>query len=136
MDRIKTIKEQIEVMKACSEGKTIQQYSKYIKGWFDLEIDDRLYEPAFNWEDKDYRIKPEIKKRPMTFEEIKKYWKEHRTEIFYYQNECFMINGFETLQDDNFLEKNFIYFNDSCLEYDTFIEYVTKEDGSKFEVEE
>ena len=87
---------------------------------------------------------PKKKKRPMTFEEIKEYWKNHRTEIYSYAKQhnveddeaWFMLMGFETQKCDDGDSINYIYFNDGFMDYATFITHVIREDGTKLEIEE
>ena len=57
-------KEKIEVMEAFESGKPIQISDRFSGGWGDWTSD---LAPAWNWEDNDYRVKPE----PETFWIIK-----------------------------------------------------------------
>mgnify|MGYP003329924594 CR=1 FL=1 len=53
---MKTTKEKIEVMQAFEEGKPIQiRINKEDGKWFDFKET-----PHWNWEENDYRIKPEL----------------------------------------------------------------------------
>lgn len=64
---MKTLKEKIAVMQAVDEGKQIQCLN-YKDRWVDI------YTPVWNWEENDYRVKPEPKApklRAYTFEEAK-----------------------------------------------------------------
>lgn len=125
----KTTKEMIYVMKAFDEGKQIQ--SRYNENFDDCEWND-ISIPSWNWNNCDYRVKPEHKKRPMTFDEIVAYWKEHRTEIVIdtRDNSIGFITSFS--KNGNNIE---IETCGSFVLLDDFIEYVTKEDGTKFEIE-
>lgn len=120
------------VFESITSGSTVLYFSKLnITGVTDdpehpFEADGTAYSYA-------YPV-PEEKMRPMTFEEIRDYWKEHRTEIYSYDKEysdeccveeCFMITGFET---------HYIYFNDGFMEYNTFVKHVIREDGTRFEI--
>ena len=60
-------KELLPIIKAFSEGKTIQ-YSNIDKKWVDIES------PSFNYEPSLYRIKPEQKYRP--FKSVEECWNE------------------------------------------------------------
>ena len=60
-------KELLPIIKAFSEGKTIQ-YSNNDKKWVDIES------PSFNYEPSLYRIKPELKYRP--FKSVEECWEE------------------------------------------------------------
>lgn len=50
-------KEKIEIMNAYLQGKQVQML--HDKTWHDM-----CFEPTWNWENTDYRIKPEVKYRP------------------------------------------------------------------------
>lgn len=56
-----TTKEKIEVMQAYADGKKIQYRRKFCKDWLDWGGE---VEPAWNWSDSQYRVKPEEKYRP------------------------------------------------------------------------
>lgn len=58
------IKEQIAVMQAFAEGKEIESKYTAANDWKPNSA------PSWNWRDFDYRIKPEPKLRPYTFEEL------------------------------------------------------------------
>ena len=58
------IEEQIAVMQAFAEGKEIEIYDGLKKEWVDIE------KPNWDWSNCVYRIKPETKLRPYTFEEL------------------------------------------------------------------
>lgn len=61
------IKEKIAVMQAFADGKKIEIClinADPIKKWF------VCYDPTWNWDSFDYRIKPEPKLRPYTFDEL------------------------------------------------------------------
>ena len=120
---MKAIEDMIEVMKAYNEGKIIQ--IKTVRGW-----EDELY-PSFNWADYDFRIKPNKKTRPMTFNEIVEYWKEHRTEIFEYKEEGYYRKG-SIIGYSQEIQK--FVFADMKISYEEIIRYCTREDGTKFEV--
>ena len=123
---MKTTKEMIEVMKAFDEGKEIESRS-YKTDWGDANS------PCWNWYDFDYRIKPEHKTRLMTFDEIVDYWKQHRTEMFHYNKYTNEEQGFITSVEYN---AEIITLCGYQLSVDEVYRLVTKEDGSKFEVEE
>ena len=57
-------KKAAEVMLAWTEGKTIEVAKKGDDGWVSLVL-----EPRWNWQDSDYRIKPEPRYRPFENEE-------------------------------------------------------------------
>lgn len=69
---------QISVMHAYREGKTIQVRKTEKEEWHDIGHIDR---PAWNWQNFDYRVKPELPKpkyRPFeSAEEVMKAIKEH-----------------------------------------------------------
>ena len=56
-----TTEEKIEVMKAYAEGKKIEWKPKGCQGW-----DEWIYhdDPSWNWDELDFRIKPEFTYRP------------------------------------------------------------------------
>jgi len=56
-----TTLEKIEVMKAYAEGKKVQTRDPGSYTWVDWTAE---FEPRWNWENMDYRIKPEEKYRP------------------------------------------------------------------------
>lgn len=60
-------------MEAAANGLSIQVKKKWVPGdvWTDVK------DPAFNWEDRDYRIKPRPSLRPYTWEEFAVALKEH-----------------------------------------------------------
>lgn len=58
------INQQIAVMQAFAEGKKIEIRGRRSKEWSDIE------DPSWDWVGFDYRIKPEPKLRPYTFEEL------------------------------------------------------------------
>ena len=125
---MKTTKEMIEVMQGYADGKEIEVCNP-LGLW---ETDNN---PYWNWFMRDYRIKPKSKTRPMTFEEIINYWKQHRTEIFTIihkdineDNEDVFITGV------NYEDKT-IYFGKYDYDDDDVYRFVRKEDGSKFEIE-
>lgn len=71
-----SIDEQITVMQAYKEGRIIECKPKYKKE----DVWEVLQEPVWNWQDFNYRVKPEPKHRPYTEEEIMK----AVTEALYY----------------------------------------------------
>lgn len=63
-----TTEEQIEIMQAYVDGKTIQTKSKHRKdGWEDFVANRN---PYWTWETIEYRVKPEPKYRPLKPEEL------------------------------------------------------------------
>ena len=71
-----SIDEQIAVMQAYKEGKKIEwKYNNEIYGWSEVQ------DPAWNWRDLDYRVKPEI--RPYTKEELLTAIREHGPMVRY-----------------------------------------------------
>lgn len=58
------IKEQIAVMQAFADGKEIEMSHRNEDAWTSTP------NPAWNWFSFDYRIKPESKLRPYTFDEL------------------------------------------------------------------
>ncbi len=61
---MKTTKEMIEVMQAFEAGKEIEFYSDTSHDWVYISI-----KPIWNWGEFDYRIKPQPKYVPFTFED-------------------------------------------------------------------
>ena len=127
---MKTTKEMIEIMKAFDEGKEIERCRIGFTDCSDMWIDDK--NPDWNWLSFNYRIKKESKTRPMTFEEIVAYWKEHRTEIISYNGHSVKRVGYIIGYDPN---DNSILIVDTWCAYEDVISICTKEDGTKFEVE-
>lgn len=130
---MKTVKEMTEVMQAYDEGKKIERINKkdgYVSSVINTEWD---------WEEYDYRIKSERTTRPMTLEEIVVWWKNHRTEIITfhktdYTEELYLtfITGIDIDKED----EHPICISPTWLSVEEFTTFCTKEDGSKFEVEE
>lgn len=108
-------KQAIAVMQAYCEGKSIQ-----FKGKKDIEWSnsDREGTFAWNWNVYDYRIKPEAKVRPYTFEEMCEAVKKHgllvKTKGI---NEVFAVGGFD--------EENVFYKEDCCETYEEFVKHNT-----------
>ena len=75
-----TTQEKIEVMQAYAEGKEIQTRCKTDMEWADWVVRG---EPKWNWEDLDYRIKPESTCRPYkdTEEMIEDFKKRFNVEV-------------------------------------------------------
>ena len=75
-----TTQEKIEVMKAYAEGKEIQTRCKTDMEWADWVVRG---EPKWNWEELDYRIKPESTYRPYkdTEEMIEDFKKRFNVEV-------------------------------------------------------
>lgn len=65
-------KEKIKVMQAFVDGKAIQYWDSFRNKWVDDEG-----EPIWNWRTSEFRIKPEMKIRPYTFEEMCEAVKKH-----------------------------------------------------------
>lgn len=65
-------KEKIKVMQAFVDGKAIQYWDSFRNKWVDNEG-----EPIWNWRTSEFRIKPETKIRPYTFEEMCEAVKKH-----------------------------------------------------------
>lgn len=60
---MKTTQEMIAVMQAFVDGKTIEANPVFADEW------DTCFEPVWNWNDTDYRVKPEPKYVPFSFED-------------------------------------------------------------------
>ena len=75
-----TTKEKIEVMKAYEDGKKIQTRDPGSYTWVDWTAE---FEPRWNWENIDYRIKPEPTYRPYkdTEEMIADFKKRFKVEV-------------------------------------------------------
>lgn len=134
---MKTTKEMFKIMKAYyEEGKIIQVRKEDNEEW---ESYDEDFPIVFNWQDFDYRIKPEPKERPMTFEEIIAYWKEHRTELFYIHFADNQLTGDlparQCIIGIDFNKKKFI-FKDYEFSAAEMRMHVRKEDRTEFEVED
>lgn len=83
---IKEYQRRIEVMQAFASGKVIQIKSGDWGEWVDSCLDTSMFEPIWDWNENDYRIKPEIKLRPYTYDELKK-------EVLKHGNFVETING-------------------------------------------
>lgn len=70
-----TIKEKIEVMKACVEGNKIQMRDVNKSTWYDVE------QPSWNWDACEYRVKPEPV-LPKSWEEFCKTHPMTNTEVY------------------------------------------------------
>lgn len=75
-----TTKEKIEVMKAYAEGKKIEWKPKGCQGWDEWTFNE---EPTWNWNECDFRIKPEPTYRPYkdTDEMIEDFKKRFNVEV-------------------------------------------------------
>ena len=121
----KTTAEKIKVMQAYDNDYEIEACALDTDAWFPCP------NPNWNWGMFDFRVKKESTKRPMTFEEIVEYWKEHRTEIVENvdMKECGFIQGMN-------VEEETIKSCDLWYDVRSFCNAFLKEDGTKFEVEE
>lgn len=111
-----TTAEKIEVMQAYLDGKQIQ--IKVGDGWKDI-----YYEPEWDWGIHDYRIKPEAKVRPYTFDELVEAIKVHGVMV------RSAIN--KSLWTILFADEDEIKMKDGVEEsYEEFLEYNVWLDGS------
>ena len=68
---IEETKKAIEVMQEYVDGKEIEYCNKDDDKWYDATS------PCWSWDVTDYRVKPEAKVRPYTYEEFIKAFKQH-----------------------------------------------------------
>lgn len=126
MTREKT-KKAIDVMLAYVNGEKIQVKNKNEKEWKDWEKD---FYPTWNYEYFDYRIKPEKRVRPYTFEEMCDAVKMHGLIVkVKSQNVIYVIGAFD---ENNILYKDGVYGT-----YEEFLnEYIWFDDNSQCGIEE
>lgn len=101
-------KKEISIMQAYVNGKQIQYRKDNGGEWYDTDT------PLWCWHETQYRIKPEKKVRPYTFDEMCEAVKEHgllvKTKGI---KETFTICGFD--------ETNVFYKTDTCETYEDFL---------------
>lgn len=85
-------KEKIAIMQAYEDGKTIQYKEKDSSKW--CEWLHRNKEPNWNWDLYDYRIKPESKLRPYTYEELVEEIKKHKNGYLIWGTRIVSLGGF------------------------------------------
>lgn len=96
-------KEKIKVMQAFVDGKAIQYWDSFSNKW----VDDVEGEPIWNWRTSEFRIKPETKIRPYTFEEMCEAVKKHGILVREKnRNEVWTICSF----DNELVNSSFNYF--------------------------
>lgn len=117
-------KELLPIIKAYSEGKTIQFFSND-KGWVDKEYLNFSEEPYL------YRIKPEPKYRP--FKTKEECWNEMQK----HQPFCWIItNKTENFEQITYVSPNLISLSDSNLNFSTAFDKYKFADGSPFGIKE
>ena len=104
-----------EVLKAYGEGKTIQAKSIMDNKWLDTT------EPVFDFFRSEYRIKPEPKYIPFTFEDSKLF----KDKWIYSKNDP--DKGLYRIVHTC---KNYVAFNRNFYRYETFLNNFLFEDGS------
>lgn len=114
-------KQAIAVMQAYVDGKALQYKSKNTNHWHEFLTAST---PTWRWLEFDYRIKPEAKVRPYTYEEMCKEIKKHGgyiklTEsgavynINFFDKEIIISGNDREADDYEFLCRNFVWFDDN-----------------------
>lgn len=120
-------KELLPIIKAFSEGKTVQHFNDISKEWTDKEL------PSFSDKPSHYRIKPEPKYRP--FESVEECWNEMQKHqpfgwVKYGESICNIQNiTLDSITIINYEEIYFLRFYESFMNL-TFI------DGTSFGIKE
>ena len=125
---MKTIKEQIEVMKALSEGKPIIYKEKGSDFWTVFSLLGDHYN--FDWEHFDYCIKKEPKTRPMTLEEIIE-WRKDSNGVVLWGDEITTVTDIYPKDKPD----KICLSNCGWQSLDDFIKCARTPYGEKFEVE-
>ena len=127
---MKTTKEMIEVMQADEEGKIIEKRKYSNNGdWVLSEC------PLWNWDDYDYRIKPEPVTRPMTLDEIIE-WRKNSNGVILWEDEDVSYVTVVDAIDKNDIINTFRIAECRWVNFDDFSKYARKPDRTKFEVED
>ena len=117
----------LPVIKAFTEGKTIQHYESRLGSWYDLTGVDLSFsdDPSF------YRIKPEQKYRP--FKTKEECWNEMQK----HQPFCWVItNKTENFEQITYVGPNIISLSDSNSYFSNAFDNYKFADGSPFGVKE
>ena len=127
---MKTTKEMIEVMQADEEGKIIEKRKYSNNGdWVLSEC------PLWNWDDYDYRIKPEPVTRPMTLDEIIE-WRKNSNGVILWEDEDVSYVTVVDAIDKNDIINTFRIAECRWVNFDDFSKSARKPDRTKFEVED
>lgn len=113
------VSEQIAIIKAYEDGKTIEQRAFFTSAWKSIDIENY----QFNFSEYEYRIKPECKYRP--YDSVDEAFNEAEKHVFWVKSKdkhsLFFIDSFEAAGNGDiyvghchvgaFIEK-FIWFDD------------------------
>lgn len=106
-----TTKEKVEVMKAYAEGKKIQyKLSRSSQQWDDWTLPR---DPSWNWDELDFRIKPEHTYRP--YKDTEEMIEDFRKKVGMGKHELFLPSVWVKRKDDSDFAKLITEFGYSCV---------------------